>query len=39
MGGGEQSQMKSSTRAGEVTRGVRLLKSPQGTTIAGGGGG
>ena len=31
--------MKSSTRGGEVTRGVRLLKSPQETTIAGGGGG
>ena len=30
--------MKSSTRGGEVTRGVRLLKSPQETTIAGGGG-
>ena len=29
--------MKSSTRGGEVTRGVRLLKSPQETTIAGGG--
>ena len=31
--------MKSSTRWGEVTRGVRLLKSPQETTIAGEGGG
>ena len=29
--------MKSSTRGGEVTRRVRLLKSPQETTIAGGG--
>ena len=29
--------MKCSTRGGEVTRGVRLLKSPQETTIAGGG--